>query len=256
MGTRIFNSLSTRNIKQKRGQSRKAMEYANNLPFKLDVYQQHHKNKKVLLRERKRHTIRHVASAHYVGWGGYPIQSWWGVPGVPPHPDLAWGVLQVPPIQTWLDGVSPHHDRMEYPPPSRPGQGVPWVLPHHPDLAGVTLLPSRPYQGYPRYPTHHPDLARVPPHHPDLARVPPSPPSRPGWGTPHHPDLAGIPPHHPDLARVPLIQTWLGYPPHHPDLAWYLPPPIQTWPVYPPLRGVDWQTNWKQYLPPSFGCGR
>ena len=22
------------------------------------------------------------------------------------------------------------------------------------------------------------------------------------------------------------------------------------------LPGVNWQTNWKQYLPPSFGCGR
>ena len=34
-------------------------------------------NKKVLLRERKRHTARRVASARYAGVG-YPIQSWWG----------------------------------------------------------------------------------------------------------------------------------------------------------------------------------
>ena len=67
--------------------------------------------KKVLLRERKRHTARRIASARYGGgWGGYPIQSWWGVlypvmgegvphtvmvgggyPGYPHHPDLAGG---------------------------------------------------------------------------------------------------------------------------------------------------------------------
>ena len=73
------------------------------------------KNKKFLLCECKRHTTGHIAGARYAG---YPIQSWWGVPhpvmvvGVPHsvmgvpwvphhHPDLAWGVLQVPPtIQT------------------------------------------------------------------------------------------------------------------------------------------------------------
>ena len=39
------------------------------------------KNKKVLLRERKRHTARRVASARYADLspdGGYPIQSWTG----------------------------------------------------------------------------------------------------------------------------------------------------------------------------------
>ena len=61
--------------------------------------------KKVLLRERKRHTARRVASARYAGWrgrypiqswwgGGYPIQSWWGrgyLGCTPlPHPDLGW----------------------------------------------------------------------------------------------------------------------------------------------------------------------
>ena len=46
----------------------------------------------------------------------------------------------------------------------------------------------------------------------------------------------GTPSSHGGGYPLPTIKTWLGYP--------------------PPCRGVDWQTNWKQYLPPSFGCGR
>ena len=69
-------------------------------------------NKKVLLRERKRHTARRVASTCYAalsnpdlvrGGGGYPIQTWWGEY----------------PIQTWSRGYP------GYPPPSRPGMGYP-----------------------------------------------------------------------------------------------------------------------------------
>ena len=62
-------------------------------------------NKKVLLRERKRHTARRVASARYAGGeggtpsshdgGGYPIQSWWG--GGVPHP-----VMVVPKYKYYL----------------------------------------------------------------------------------------------------------------------------------------------------------
>ena len=99
-------------------------------------------NKKVLLRERKRHTVRHVASARYAMggypvpglrggtpsqvWGGTPSQVWGGgtlsqVQGVPRHrsrhyPIQTWGVPKVPPpagpgmgyppSQTW-DGVPP-----------------------------------------------------------------------------------------------------------------------------------------------------
>ena len=74
-------------------------------------------NKKVLLRERKRHTARRVVSARYVGrGGGYPIQSWWG--GTPsshggggtpssygggvPHPVMVGGIPspQVPPPES------------------------------------------------------------------------------------------------------------------------------------------------------------
>ena len=74
-------------------------------------------NKKVLLRERKRHTTRRVASARYAGW------VWWD--GVPPT------------IQTW-DGVPPHH----------PDLG--WGTPNHPDLGWGTPPPSRPGMGYPQ----------------------------------------------------------------------------------------------------------
>ena len=109
-------------------------------------------NKKVLLRECKRHTAHRIASARYAtlsnGWGGYPIQSWWwGVPGVPPspsrpgwgypgyphHPDLGWGT----PTQTW-EGVPP--------PPLRPGMGYPpqtWDgLPPPTSVDRLKILPS------------------------------------------------------------------------------------------------------------------
>ena len=53
------------------------------------------------------------------------------------------------------------------------------------------------------------------------------------WGTPQTWD--GVPP----------TQTWDGVPPlSRPEMG------------YPPPWDVNWQTNWKQYLPPSFGCGR
>ena len=97
-------------------------------------------NKKVLLRERKSHTARHVASARYAalspeGGRGYPIQSWtrgypiqsWmeggGTPsqvwtGRVPHPVLDRGSKNpIPgldgggyPIQSWIGGTP------EYPP--------------------------------------------------------------------------------------------------------------------------------------------
>ena len=60
-------------------------------------------NKKVLLRERKRHAVRHVASACYAGGGGpYPVMVGGGVPhpvlvGVP-HPVMVRGGY---PIQSW-----------------------------------------------------------------------------------------------------------------------------------------------------------
>ena len=134
--------------------------------------------KKVLLRERKRHTARRVARTRYTALsGGYLIQTWLGVPWLPP-PSI---------IQTWL-GVTP----------SRPGWGVPQVPPP-PDLVGgypiQTWLggspgtppglvggysiqtwsggtPSRPGWGYSVYP---------PPSRPGMGYPPPNL----RWGTPH-----------------------------------------------------------------------
>ena len=76
-------------------------------------------NKKVLPRERKRHTARRVASACYAALSN-------GGGGVPPHhPELAGQVPWVPPttIQTWLGGYPLQHPDLAggYPPPSRPG---------------------------------------------------------------------------------------------------------------------------------------
>ena len=89
-------------------------------------------NKKVLLRERKRHTAHRIASAHYAALcnGGTPSQVWGGTPsqvggypisgqgGYPisgrgVHPSQVWGVPRVPPPppgQTW-DGVPPRPER-------------------------------------------------------------------------------------------------------------------------------------------------
>ena len=123
--------------------------------------------KKVLLRERKRHTARRVASTRYAALSGG------GTQGTPPS--------------TPGQGV-PHQDLvgegyLGYPPPSRPGQGYPGYLP-----------PSRPGQGVP-----HPDLVAgwgvpwvPPPSRPGWGYLSYPPPSRPCWGTPgtpHHPDL-------------------------------------------------------------------
>ena len=108
------------------------------------------KNYKVLLRERKRHTARRVASTRYAALSNPDL-----VGGGVPHPDLVGG-----------RGVTP-------PPPSRPGLGgVP-----HPDLVrGGT--PSKPGQG---------GTATIQTWSGGYPGLPPTP-SRPGWGVPH-PDL-------------------------------------------------------------------
>ena len=127
-------------------------------------------NKKVLLRDRKRHTARRVASAPYASDGGGTLSSHgWGVPhpvmGVP-HPVIVGGGGY--PIQS-LGGIPHHHPDLargypRYPPPSRPGMGYPSS-----DLGWGTPLPSRPGMGYP-------------PHHPDLGWGTPPPTIRPGTG--------------------------------------------------------------------------
>ena len=122
-------------------------------------------NKKVLLRERKRHTACHVASTRCAAlsnpdlvWGGtqsqvlgegYPIPGQGeGIPcprsggdsGYPPHLDLGWGT---PPTWTW-DGVPPHLDLGWGTPLPGPGMGYSPCL----DLRWGTPLP-RPEMGYP-----------------------------------------------------------------------------------------------------------
>ena len=189
---------------------------------KFFIKPQYLNNKKVLLRERKRHTARRVASARYAALshggrgGGYPIQPWvWGYPiqswlregypdVTPPHPDMGWGTPHPdlgwgtkPPIQTW-----------DWVPPSA-GWGTPaWT-----------------WDGEPP----HPDL---------------------GWGTPPSP-------HNPDLGfgiGYPAI-SWMGYPPgpgmgNPPSAGWDtpLPRPGMGYPPPPPRSRCR-----KQYLPLSFG---
>ena len=97
-------------------------------------------NKKVFLRERKRHTARRVASARYAGGQGvpHPVMVWGGThpvmwDGVPPHhPDLGWGT---PP---------PSRRGMGYPPPSDVG----WGIPPQSDLGWDTPPTIRPGMGY------------------------------------------------------------------------------------------------------------
>ena len=106
-------------------------------------------DKKVLLRERKRHTALRVVSASFPdGWGrgGTPSNlGWGGVPGNPllildgvppsaewgtPHPDLEWGYL--PSRPGW--GTPPlSGPEMGYPPPPSAEWGIP-----HPDLGWGT----------------------------------------------------------------------------------------------------------------------
>ena len=161
-------------------------------------------NKKVLLRERKRHTDRRVASTLFVGWGGHIIPG-----GGSPHLDLAGGgVYPIPggtpgyaPIWTWLGWYPWQGVPQGTPILTWPGVPHPWGV----SLAGV----PHPW-GYPGVPSCL-DQARGVPHswwgypHLDLARGYPMvgvpfptrdggyplskarwgyPPSKAGWGYP------------------------------------------------------------------------
>ena len=181
-----------------------ASEYSMAILVRLKLCNLQFEYKKVLLRERKRHTARRVSSARYAGGGGTP-SSHWGVPhplvvGVP-HPVMVGGV----PYPVMVGGVPPTIHTW-------PG-GYPRYPSHHPDLGWGTPPPSRPRMGYPP-PTIQPWDGVPPQHHPDL-----------GWGTPPtiHP-WDGVPPPtiHPWDGVPPTIQTWDGVtpPPHHPDLGW------------------------------------
>ena len=90
---------------------------------------------------------------------------------------------------------------------------------------------------------------------------------------------SGYPLSWPGMGQTPLVLIWEEVPPvltkawgtalswsgkgvPHPDLGRVYPPP--SWPGkgvphrqrmgVPPC--VNWHTNWKYYLPPSYGCGR
>ena len=123
-------------------------------------------HKKVLLRERKRHTARHIESARYargvphpVMVVGYPSSHGGGVP----HP-----LMRISPtIQTWPGG---------YPIQSWWG----WVP--HPVMMGVGT-PSSHGKGVPQVPSRHPDLGWGTSHHQTWDGVPPT--IRPGMGYPH-----------------------------------------------------------------------
>ena len=125
-------------------------------------------NKKVLLRERKRHTTRRVASAHFADWGGVPWvtpcpRSGRGVPhsadrGDPilltrgyPHPRSGWGYLGVPLSWSWMGYPSPPRQQNGIPPiqtwdgiPPTPLPDLRWGTPPAPPASvdRLKILPS------------------------------------------------------------------------------------------------------------------
>ena len=98
-------------------------------------------NRKVLLREHKRHTARRVASARYADLsrgvphlrsGGYPIPGLGGVPhprprGVP-HP-ISWGVPHPRSRGYLILGLGGTPSHVQGVPHPRVGRGVPGVPP-------------------------------------------------------------------------------------------------------------------------------
>ena len=106
-------------------------------------------NKKVLLRERKRHTARCALSTPYVVLPGYPSQQ-----GTPPSWPGGGYLTRVPPLSWPGWGVPDQGTPARVPPPSWPGQGgtltrvppcrVPWL-----DLAGYPPPPGWTWQGTP-----------------------------------------------------------------------------------------------------------
>ena len=170
-------------------------------------------NKKVLLRERKRHTARRVVSTPSVVLPGYPPGggTW---PGYPPRgvPDLGTppGVW-VPPQGGVPDLGTP------------PGGYLTWVPPR-----GGTWLGYPPrggtWPGYPPGESGYPPggyLTWVPPRGGNWLGYPPR--GIPALGTPPGGTWIGYPP---GVQVPPRGGTWLGYPPGG-----------GTWPGYPP-RGV------------------
>ena len=139
-------------------------------------------NKKVLLRERKRHTDRSVARSDGGGGAGYLR---WGTPrqctphqctpqlgpmGGTPWPGLMGVVPKVeyPPGQVWWEVP-----KVGYPPPIRVPPSQVWYGGTWGGIPLVGVPPSQVWQGVPEVGY---------------------PPAGPGRGTPPHLDLAGVPP--------------------------------------------------------------
>ena len=127
---------------KKKKKKKKTKNEALQLEFKMVpvYYRSQNQNKKVLLRERKRHTARRVASASSPGQGSTPSIPDRGVP----HPVLDGGTHPVLgrgyPILSWM-GIPPFIPGQRVL-PSRPGLGYP---PSGPGWG----TPSRPGMGYP-----------------------------------------------------------------------------------------------------------
>ena len=148
-------------FRQKKGDSR-------DIPKSLS--QNSNLNKKVFLRERKRHTTRSVASACFANGGGvphplldggYPIKSWMGGG----YPIQSWMGGRYP-IQSWMGGT-----------PSCLGCGG-----GHPIQSWTGSYPIQSWMGYPpsaEWATSIQTWDGVPPC-PDLGWG--TPPSRPGMG--------------------------------------------------------------------------
>ena len=112
-------------------------------------------NKKVLLRERKRHTARRVVNTPSVVLTGYP-----------PHPDLAGGVPD-------LGNLPPGYPPARVPPPGYPPEGYP-LPPGYPLPGYPHPLPGYPPGGYPCQGTPLEGTpARVPPWRVPLPGYPP-----------------------------------------------------------------------------------
>ena len=143
-------------------------------------------NKKLLLRERKRHTARRIASARYAalcnggggtpGRGGTPSQVW--VRGYPISGPG--GISHLRGVPHLRSGGVPHHRSGEGT-PSQVGRGVLHLrsggtlgTPHHPDLVGGH--PGTPYPDL-RWGTPYLDLGWGTPY-PDLRWILPPPPRK------------------------------------------------------------------------------
>ena len=160
-------------------------------------------NKKVLLRERKRHTARHVVNTPFCcpNWVPSPVLTWLGGGGYPTWVPAPPG-SRVPPLAGYPPGRVPLP--AGYPLPG-PGGGVP-------------PCQGSPLAGYPLagYPT--PGPGRVPPQGTPWQGIPPDrvPPLAgyspgPGRVPPPQLDLAGTPPPGCPMAFWEMLQSIMGY---------------------------------------------